>query len=133
MAAKPQFFDHDGVDAMAESFHYSQAVRVGAMVRTSGQGGFDPEGKLVPEVEEQIELAFKNVEQALRAVDKSLSWKNVYAVRSYHLDIEGTFDVVTLLFKKYMPDQRPVWTCIQVPKLGVQGMQIEVEVEASLA
>jgi enamine deaminase RidA (YjgF/YER057c/UK114 family) len=33
-------------------------------------------------------------------------------------------------FKKYMPDHKPLWTCVQVEMLGEKEMDIEIEVIA---
>ncbi|KAJ5364267.1 YjgF/Yer057p/UK114 family [Penicillium cataractarum] len=125
-----QFFNYPGTEANSESFHYSQAVKIGTMVKTSGQGGWDESGKITPDAEKQVAIAFENVEKALKDVDPRLSWENVYAVRSYHINMEETFDIVTGNFKRVLPDHRPIWTCVEIGKLGIDGMVIEIEVEA---
>ena len=56
----------------------------------------------------------------------------MYAVRSYHIDLLGTFDIVVETLKKLMPDHRPIWTCVQIGQLGLEGMKIEVEIEAAV-
>jgi hypothetical protein len=33
-----------------------------------------------------------------------------YAVRSYHINVDQTFDMVTGNFKKVLPGHRPIWT-----------------------
>lgn len=60
-------------DANSKNFCYSQAVKVGQTVKTSGQGGWDATGSLVPDVEKQVIIAFENVEKALKCVDSQLS------------------------------------------------------------
>ncbi|KAF9888176.1 hypothetical protein FE257_009171 [Aspergillus nanangensis] len=125
-----QYFNYPGTEANSESFHYSQAVKVGNTIKTSGQGGWDAEGNVVADVEKQVAIAFENVEKALKSVDSRLSWQDVYAVRSYHINVEETFDVVTSNFKRILPNHRPIWTCVEIGKLGIEGMLIEIEVEA---
>jgi enamine deaminase RidA (YjgF/YER057c/UK114 family) len=125
-----QFFNYPGTEANSESFHYSQAVKIGTVVKTSGQGGWDESGNITSNVEKQVAIAFENVEKALKEVDSRLSWENVYAVRSYHISVEETFDMVTSNFKKVIPSHRPIWTCVEIGKLGIEGMVIEIEVEA---
>ncbi|KAF2018281.1 endoribonuclease L-PSP [Aaosphaeria arxii CBS 175.79] len=127
-----QYFNYPGTESIAENYHYSQAVRIGNTVKTAGQGGWDENGSITPKLEDQIALAFGNVEKALKAVDKSLSLENIYAIRSYHLDMDQSFDVMTAQFKKLFPNHRPIWTCIQIGKLGLEGMQVEIEVEAAI-
>lgn len=125
-----QFFNYPGTESNSESFHYSQAVKIGTMVKTSGQGGWDESGNITSDVEKQVAVAFENVEKALKQVDSRLSWENVYAIRSYHINMEETFEMVTGNFKKYIPGHRPIWTCVEIGKLGIEGMVIEIEVEA---
>ncbi|KAJ5678573.1 YjgF/Yer057p/UK114 family [Penicillium maclennaniae] len=124
------FFNYPGTETNSESFHYSQATRIGNTVKTSGQGGWDENGSITLDVEKQVAVAFANVEKALRNVDTRLSWENVYAVRSYHINMEETFEIVTSNFKKLLPNHRPIWTCVEIRKLGIEGMVVEIEVEA---
>jgi enamine deaminase RidA (YjgF/YER057c/UK114 family) len=42
---------------------YSQAVRIGNTIKTSGQGGWDESGNVHPDVEQQVAVAFQNVEK----------------------------------------------------------------------
>ncbi|MGI9186523.1 MAG: RidA family protein [Gaiellales bacterium] len=58
--------------AWAEGAPYSQAVRVGDLIFTSGQGGFDADGYLVDGVEAQLRLALANLDGSLRAAGSSL-------------------------------------------------------------
>lgn len=124
--------NYAGTEEKSEAFHYSQAVKIGNVVKTSGQGGWDDSGKVVSDLKKQVELAFLNVEKALQAADKSLSWKNVYAVRSFHINLDESADYVIENFRKFTPDRRPVFTCVEIRKLGIEGMQVEIEVEALL-
>ncbi|GKT40570.1 RuvB-like helicase 1 [Colletotrichum spaethianum] len=127
-----QFFNYPGTETNAEQYHYSQAVKLGNIVRTSGQGGWDAKGEITPDLEKQISVAFENVLKALKAVDSRLSFDSIYAIRSYHIDMDTSFNVMTAQFKKLFPKHRPIWTCIQIGKLGLEGMQVEIEVEAEL-
>jgi enamine deaminase RidA (YjgF/YER057c/UK114 family) len=124
------FGDYAGTDSKSEAFHYSQAVKVGNIVKISGQGGWDEEGNMASSASKQVELALKNVEKALQGVDKSLSWKNVYAIRSYHTNIDESAELCIEGWRRVMPNHRPVWTCVEITKLGIEGMLIEIEVEA---
>ncbi|CAG9983038.1 unnamed protein product [Clonostachys byssicola] len=127
-----EFFNYPGTETNAEQYHYSQAVKLGNVVKTSGQGGWDAQGNIISDLTKQIEVAFKNVLKALQAVDSRITCDNIFAIRSYHLDMDSSFDVMTSQFKKLFPNHRPVWTCIQIGKLGLEGMQVEIEVEATI-
>ncbi|TPX15287.1 uncharacterized protein E0L32_004564 [Thyridium curvatum] len=128
--APPQFFNYPGTETIADEYHYSQAVKLGSVVRTSGQGGWDEQFNITSDLEKQIETAFSNVLKALKAVDSRLEFDHIVAIRSYHLDMDASFNVMTAAFKKLFPNHRPIWTCIQIGKLGIEGMQVEIEVEA---
>lgn len=125
-----QYSNYEGTEANSESFHYSQAVKVGNIVKTSGQGGWDATGAINPDLKTQVAAAFDNVEKALKSMDSRLSWQNVFAVRTYHLNMDETFEIMTDNFKRVIPGHRPIWTCVQIGKLGIEGMAIEIEVEA---
>ncbi|CAM1501568.1 Fc.00g035520.m01.CDS01 [Cosmosporella sp. VM-42] len=127
----PQFFNYPGTEKIAVDYHYAQAVKVGNIVRTSGQGGWDEEGNIPQDLEKQIEKAFSNALNALNAADSRLSFDHIYAIRSYHLDVDLSFDIMTSVFKKIFPNHLPIWTCIQIGKLGLEGMQVEIEAEAT--
>jgi enamine deaminase RidA (YjgF/YER057c/UK114 family) len=124
------FRNYAGTESKSEAFHYSQSVKVGNIVKISGQGGWDSEGNIATYASKQVELALENVEKALQTVDKSLDWKNVYAIRSYHTNIDESADLCIEGWRGVMPNHRPVWTCVEITKLGIEGMQIEIEVEA---
>ena len=116
---RPIFFNYSGIGTKnSEAFHYSQAVKVGNIVKCSGQGGWDADGKIEKDPEVQIRRAMENVEEALKAVDGRLGWDNVYAVKSYHVDMEGTFVMMTKEFKRLSSTLRPLWTCVEIGKLG---------------
>lgn len=125
-----QYSNYPGTESNSESFHYSQAVKVGNIVKTSGQGGWDTTGAITNDLNAQVVAAFENVEKALKSMDSRLSWQDVFAVRSYHLNMDETFEIMTDNFKKRIPGHRPIWTCVQIGKLGIEGMAIEIEVEA---
>jgi enamine deaminase RidA (YjgF/YER057c/UK114 family) len=57
----------------------------------------------------------------------------VYRVTSYHIPLNNeALDAMVRNFKKYMPDHEPLWTCVGVPRLGLDDMRIEIEVWAHL-
>jgi enamine deaminase RidA (YjgF/YER057c/UK114 family) len=124
------YTNYPGSEANSKDFHYSQAVQIGNIVKISGQGGWDAQGNIAADIHAQVLAAFQNVESALKSIDSRLSWEDVYSVHSYHTNVTETFDIVTSNFKQAIPDHRPIWTCVEVVKLGIEGMVIEIEVEA---
>ncbi|VUC36378.1 unnamed protein product [Clonostachys rosea] len=126
-----KYFNYEGVGATNNRLYsYSQSVRVGNVVKCSGQGGWDKDGNIdETDLQKQIDLAFQNVEKNLK--DSGLrGWPDVYAVRSYHISLSGSFDLMVEQFRKWMPGHQPTWTCVGVTELGIPGMIVEIEVEA---
>jgi enamine deaminase RidA (YjgF/YER057c/UK114 family) len=110
--------------------HYSQAVILGNIVKCSGQGGWDQTGTLDAEnIPRQVDLAFINVDRVLQASGLR-GWEDVYSIRSYHVDISSSYDLIVNKLKERVPGHRPIWTAIAVPQLAFPAMKIEIEVEA---
>lgn len=126
-----QYFNYPTVGTEYNRLYsYSQAVRVGDIIKCSGQGGWDAEGNVdEKDLPGQIEKAFQNVERNLK--DAGLrGWSDVYSVRSYHISLSESFGLTVEHFRKYMPTHQPIWTCVGVRELGLPGMLVEIEVEA---
>jgi len=131
---KPEFFVTPGYGEMFyEKLGYSQAVKVGNRVEISGQGGWTDDLQFPERLEDEIELAFKNVERVLVAA--GATWEHVIHVNSYHV---GGFppavnETMARLFRQYMPNRAPIWTELGVSELGAPGMRIEIRVTAIIA
>ncbi|KAK3617755.1 hypothetical protein LTR22_026632 [Elasticomyces elasticus] len=115
---------------------YSQTVRIGNVIRISGQGAWDPtvtdisKVSMSDDVNEQTDQAFANVEVALKDAGGS-GWSQVYSIRSLHvaLDADHTAAMARNL-KRYCPNNPPIWTEYGVAALGLPAMKVEIEVEA---
>lgn len=130
MPEGPIFSDYETKDDCI-SYHYSRAVKVGPWIKCAGQGGWDLDGVISDDHDKQVIIAFENVQRAIEAAGGN-GWQDVVSVRTYHLDI-SKFSIVVEQLKKWMPNHRPTWTCVEVTKLGNPKMLIEVEVEAYVA
>ncbi|KHO00393.1 Endoribonuclease L-PSP/chorismate mutase-like protein [Metarhizium album ARSEF 1941] len=110
---------------------YSQAVRVGDRIEVAGQGGWDPDtGVFEKEINAQIDLAFCNVDRALRDAGGK-GWDQVYRINSYHLPLNREAEEAMVRnFKKWMPNHQPLWTCVGVARLAEDDMRVEIEVSA---
>jgi enamine deaminase RidA (YjgF/YER057c/UK114 family) len=117
--------------------HYSQAVRIGDRVETSGQGGWDDDWNFPDSLEEEIVQAFENVERTLATA--GAAWRDVIAVNSYHIPDSADFigevhnRVMVEQFRKRMGDRAPIWTETGVPALGAPKMRVEIRVTAIIA
>jgi len=131
---KPEFFVTPGYGEMFyKKLGYSQAVKVGNRVEISGQGGWSDDLEFPDRLEDEIEVAFKNVERVLAAA--GATWEHVIHVNTYHV---GGFppeanETISRLFRQYMPNHGPVWTEVGVAVLGDPRMRIEIRVTAIIA
>lgn len=114
--------------------HYSQVVLIQptkTIVRCSGQGGWDNTGKMdKSNVKLQVDNAFDNVDRILRAAG-CRGWEDVHNIRSYHVDIGHSFQLMVDKLRERIPEFRPTWTSIGVTRLAFDEMLIEIEVEAT--
>ncbi|KAJ0414446.1 Endoribonuclease L-PSP/chorismate mutase-like protein [Aspergillus carlsbadensis] len=130
-----QYFSYPGFgEWAAENFHYNQAVRVGDLIKVSGQGGINPQTQTFPpDIASEIHHAFSNVDLALKTAGGT-GWNQVYSVRVYMLDPQDQAATAVLVqnLREWMPDHKPLFTYIGVKSLAMSEMRIEVEVEAHL-
>ncbi|MGA5441558.1 Rid family hydrolase [Streptomyces griseoincarnatus] len=114
---------------------YSGAVRVGDRVETSGQPGVDDDLVVPDSLEEEIVLAFDNVERTLATV--GATWKDVIHVNSYHKVAPGDEAigddhnrVMAEQFRQRLGGRAPIWTETGVTVLGLAAMRVEIRVTA---
>lgn len=131
----PTFFATPGYgDTQLIAMHYSQAVRIGDRVETSGQGGWNDDWTFPEALEDEIVQAFENVERTL--AEAGATWRDVVAVNSYHIPTSVDFIgevhnfVMVEQFRKRMGDRLPIWTAIGVAALGAPVMRVEIRVTA---
>lgn len=130
----PEFFVTPGYgDYALTELRYSQAVRIGDSVQTSGQGGWDNDLTFPESLEAEIDQAFDNVERTLACA--GAGWRDVVAVDSYHLasssSIVGDHNKVMVeQFRRRMGERAPIWTAVGVSALGLPEMRIEIRVTA---
>ncbi|MPY47623.1 Rid family hydrolase [Streptomyces acidicola] len=133
----PEFFVTPGYgETQLVAMHYSQAVRTGDRVETSGQGGWDDDWNFPEALEDEIIQAFDNVERTLAPA--GATWRDVIAVNSYHIPSaadsidEDHNRVMVEQFRRRMGDRAPIWTEVGVSALGAPGMRVEIRVTAIL-
>jgi enamine deaminase RidA (YjgF/YER057c/UK114 family) len=129
-----QFFEDDGgFGAQLSKLHnYSQAVSLPhGIIKVSGQGGWTEDGTLVEDLQDHINLAFDNVEKVLKVAGATGGWNDVYLVRAFVVGLDSqTLEAVSKTVKEKWTSHKPVFTCVGVPALAIEGMRIEVEAEA---
>jgi len=130
--SKPEFFVTPGYgELQLRTFHYSQAVKTGNRVETSGQGGWSDNWEFPQSLTAEIAQAFRNVERTLASA--GAAWQHVIQVNSYHVGFPDEVNqTMTERFRHYMPDHAPIWTALGVAALGDPKMRVEIRVTAIL-
>ena len=84
---------------------YSQAIVANGFVFCSGTAGIDPATGVAPDgIEEQTELALRNLEAVLTAAGASL--ETVVKTTIFYADVDD-FAVINAIYARYMPDPPP--------------------------
>ena len=107
---------------------YSQAVRAGGLLLTSGQLGLIPETGILPEsVEAQTEQALKNIDAILSEAGYARTdvVKTTVFIRNM-----GDFTAVNRIYADFFGDHKPARSCVEVSALPKNGL-VEIEVTAA--
>ena len=130
--SRPQFFVPSGYgELMRDQFHYSQAVKIGNRIETSGQGGWYNDFSFPATITEEIVNAFDNLTRVLEMA--GANWSHVVHINSYHVPMcSEALAVMVEQFRARMPNQPPIWTCLGVPALGDHRMRVEIRATAAL-
>lgn len=103
---------------------YSQAVRAGDMLFTSGQLGLNPEtGVLAEGVRAQADQALKNLGAILH--EAGLDYKDVIKTVVFIKNM-ADFKTVNEVYAKYFTANYPARSCVEVAALPMGGL-VEVE------
>jgi len=110
---------------------YSQAVRVGDFLYTSGQIALDPQSGefLSGEIEQETERTIENISAILKA--GGLSLDNVIKTTVYLTDLSH-FARMNHIYEKYFSGNKPARACVQVAALP-KGAKVEIEAIAIAA
>lgn len=106
---------------------YSQAVRAGDFIFTSGQIGLDPvTGKLVEGIEAQTRQALANLAVILEAAGATL--ENVVKTTIFLTDM-GDFQTVNMIYASEFAADPPARSTVQVAALPRRAL-VEIEMVA---
>lgn len=108
---------------------YSQAVRVGELLFTSGQIPLDPKtgAMFLGTIEEETERTLNNVEAILKAA--GLSFAHVVKTTVYLSDLND-FARMNIVYEKHFGGHKPARACVQVAALP-KGSKIEMDAIAA--
>ena len=108
---------------------YSQAIRIGDFLYTSGQIALDPGSGmfLSGEIEEETEQTLKNISAILQA--DGLNLENVIKTTVYLSDLDD-FARMNQVYEKYFSQNKPARACVQVAALP-KGAKVEIDAIAT--
>ena len=87
---------------------YSQAIVANGFVFCSGTAGIDPSTGVAPDgIEEQTELALRNLDAILTAAGASLA--TLVKITIFYANV-GDFASINTIYARYMPDPPPART-----------------------
>jgi enamine deaminase RidA (YjgF/YER057c/UK114 family) len=118
-----------GRHALYEKHKYSPAIRSGDLLFVSGQVGSREDGTPEPVFEDQVRLAFANLQAVLAAAGATLD--DVVDITSFHTDPETQFPTVLAVRDEVIGEPPyPNWTAIGVNWLA--GFDFEIKVIARI-
>ena len=109
---------------------YSQAIRIGDFLYTSGQIALNPSTMemMNGNIEDETEWVLKNLEAILKA--DGLSLDRVINTTVYLTDL-GEFAKMNLVYEKFFASNKPARACVQVAALP-KGAKVEIDAIAHI-
>ncbi|MBT5028128.1 MAG: RidA family protein [Nitrospinaceae bacterium] len=109
---------------------YSQAIRIGDFLYTSGQIALNPSTMemMNGNIEDETEWVLKNLEAILEA--DGLSLGQVIKTTVYLTDL-GEFTKMNLVYEKFFASNKPARACVQVAALP-KGAKVEIDAIAHI-
>ncbi|VUD45986.1 RutC family protein YjgH [Thalassocella blandensis] len=115
--------------ALYEKHRYSAAIQSGDLLFVSGQVGSLDDGSPETDFEQQVVLAFKNLEATLHAA--GCSWDDIVDVTTFHTDPEKQLETVLSVKDRIFEEPPyPAWTAVGVNWLA--GFDFEIKVTAKI-
>ena len=115
--------------ALYELHRYSPAIRANGLLFVSGQVGSRADGSPAPELDEQVHLAFQNLNAILAAA--GCSFDDVIDVTVFMVDPETQFERAWAVAAEYW-GHAPYPTATAVGVTWLSGFQFEIKVIAKL-
>lgn len=115
--------------ALYELHRYSPAIRANGLLFVSGQVGSRPDGSPEPNLEDQVRLAFQNLNGILEAA--SCSFADVIDVTVFMVNPDVHFERSWAVAAEYW-GEAPYPTATVIGVTWLSGFQFEIKVVAKL-
>ena len=104
---------------------YSQAIRIGEFLYTSGQISLDPKSMelITGNIEVETERVLKNIEAILNA--DGLKLNNIIKTTVYLTDL-SEFGRMNQVYENFFVETKPARACVQVAALP-KGAKVEID------
>ncbi len=126
--ARRQSINPPHTQAIYDSYHFSQATRVGDLIWVSGQVGIDATMTPGQGMEAQARLAFQALKTVLEAAGASLA--DVVELTTFHTDLRGEIHAFAQVKDEFFPDRYPSWTAVGVTQLALPELCVEIRAVA---
>lgn len=118
-----------GRHSLYEKHGYSAAIQSKDLLFVSGQVGSHQDGSPEPDFEKQVELAFENLNNTLKAA--GCTFEDIIDITTFHTDPENQLDsIMKVKNKVFKNTPYPAWTALGVNWLA--GFDFEIKVIARL-
>ncbi len=109
--------------------HYCHVVRAGNQIWVSGTVGMAPDGSAPDDVVEQFDLALRNLDACLKAAGGGA--EHVVKVTVFLTNIDDRTRINPAR-QRYFGEHRPASTLVEVSKLVLPNLKVEIEAQAVL-
>lgn len=117
--------------ASYDAYGYAAVVKSGGFLFVSGQVGVDATGAAIADPAAQLDQAFSNLSDVLRAA--RCSFDDVVDVTTFHVGLHDHFDAFAVAKQAAFPTPPfPNWTAVGVVKLADPHLLLEIKVIAKL-
>jgi len=107
---------------------FSPGILVGDTLYVSGQGGFDPKAKKIPDnFDDEVRQCLNNVGEVLQA--GGMDFSDVVAVQVYLTDMD-LYQRMNAVYTQFFKEPRPTRTTLGVAKLAGGNTHVEITVTA---
>jgi enamine deaminase RidA (YjgF/YER057c/UK114 family) len=121
-------FNPGSTKVLYDTYHFSQATRVGDMVWVSGQVGIDADLRPAKGLADQARLAFTGLKTVLEACGAGLA--DVVELITFHIDLRGGATVFGAVKDEFFPSNYPSWSAVGVTQLATPELLVEIRAVA---